>query len=177
MTMWWTESEPTKAADHGGVRPYLRVESASLLLWSGGNVNDNWLTYFQSVLPRHAPEIGASQQTRTVVETATITLRCDNANGSSLSNLSARVTLPTGRDPFRVPLSKRRHPSVTSDNCLDSQQPKRRGQPDYTMNVQLDTARRWSCQPSNLSMIRAECQGTNGGDSYAMQRCQPVAGR
>lgn len=151
----------------GGVRPYLRVESSQPVTVVSGNVNDNWLTYFQSVLPpTPRTQISASQQTLHCGETATITLRCDNANGSSLSNLSARVTLPTGLRSVSGSYSEAPASISTSDIVWTASSLSGGGSRDYTMNVQLDCAA-MGCQPSNLSMIRAECQGTNGGDSYA----------
>ena len=65
-----------------GVRPYLRVEANQPVTVVSGNVNDNWLTYFNSVIaPTPVAKLTASSQQLACGETATLTLRCSNERG------------------------------------------------------------------------------------------------
>lgn len=150
-----------------GVRPYLRVESSQPVSVVSGNVNDNWLTYFHSVLPPvPLTQVTSSQPTLHCGETAQVTVRCDNSQGSAaLGNLAVNVTLPVGVQPVADSFSDTPSTQSTSQVSWTASSLAGGSSRDFTMNVQLNCAA-MGCQPSNLGMIRAECQGVSGTDSY-----------
>ncbi len=161
---------PTTAYDAlrtAGPRPYVRVTASAPVSIVSGNFNDNWLTYFQSVVPPE-PKASVSTGTNTLScgQQTTVSVSCDNTNGSSLSGLTAALTLPTG-----VSLV-----AGTASDAIGSTN----GATTYwslgglsggssrtvTVDVTLD-CNSLGCAPADLAAIRAECNGTNSGETYA----------
>ncbi len=150
-----------------GVRPYLRIESSQPVTIVSGNVNDNWLTYFQSVIPPNPiASVTSSAQTLLCGTTAHVAVSCDNTKGSTLGDLSARVTLPAGVKPVAGSYSETPSAVSGSDVVWTASTLSGGSSRTFSMNVQLDCAA-MGCQPSDLRMIRAECRGTNGAETYA----------
>lgn len=151
----------------GGNRPYLRVESDQPVTVVSGNVNDNWLTYFHSLLPP-TPEakIQVSEPSLTCGGTATVTVSCSNAGGAALSNLSVRLGLPPGLQPVvgtesETPTSSGNSELLWTASSLDSGSTR-----TYSVQVSLNCTA-LGCEPSGLSTARLECRGQSAGEPYA----------
>ncbi len=150
-----------------GVRPYLRVESSRPVTVVSGNVNDNWLTYFHSVMaPSPLTQVTATKETLRCGETAQVTVRCGNDQAAALSNLTARVTLPAGVQAVAGSYSETPSLQSGADVVFAAASLGAMGAATFSMSVQLNCAA-LGCQPTSLSTIRAECQGLRGSDVYA----------
>jgi hypothetical protein len=161
---------PTTAYDAlrtAGRRPYVRVTASAPVSIVSGNFNDNWLTYFQSVVP---PEPKASVATGTNTlscgQQTTISVTCDNTNGSSLSGLTAALTLPPGVALVAGSASDAIASTQGATTSWSLGALAGGTSRTVTVDVTLDCAS-LGCAPADLAAIRAECSGTNGGELYA----------
>lgn len=150
-----------------GVRPYLRVAASKPVTVLSGNVNDNWLTYFQSVVtPTPVAKITTTQQTLSCGDTATLTATCDNSKGGALSNPTARLTLPSGVQPVAGSWSATPSSSSASEVVWSGSLLAGGGSLTFSTDVRLSCAA-LGCTPSDLSTVRLECRGQSAGDFYA----------
>lgn len=156
-----------QALTASGVRPYLRIQASQPVTVVSGNVNDNWLTYFNSVIaPTPVAKLTATSQQLSCGETATLTLRCSNEQGSALSDLTARLRLPAGLQPVAGSFTPTETGSTSGSVTWQGGTLAAGGMAEFSVAVQLSCAA-LGCTPADLRSVQAECTGLSAGQTYA----------